>query len=65
MYLDGRFLGTASELARLHDSLIVEAGDHVLEVVRPGFESKRLDFFVEAGGALELEVRLEPVTPAP
>lgn len=59
VYLDGRFLGTASEMARLHDGLLVEAGDHVLEVVRPGFESKSLEFTVEAGGSVELEVKLE------
>lgn len=59
VYLDGRFLGTASELARLHAGLIVGVGEHVLEVVRPGHESERLDLFVQAGEELDLEVRLE------
>ena len=64
VYLDGRFLGTAAEMSRLHDGLIVDAGSHVLEVVRPGYESERLDFFVEVGGSIDLEVSLRPVAAA-
>ncbi len=49
VYLDGRFLGTADELERLHAGLLVDGGDHLLEVVRPGFRSESIEFTLEAG----------------
>lgn len=58
VYLDGRFLGLAQELARLHSALLVNAGGHVLEVVRPGRGEKRLDFEVSPGEEIKLEVSL-------
>lgn len=57
VYLDGRFLGTAADLGRLHSGLIVDSGEHKLQVVRPGFESETVEFDVEPGE--EAEVRLE------
>jgi hypothetical protein len=57
VYLDGRFLGTARELSRLRSGLIVDAGEHRLEAVRPGLEPGWRGFSVEAGE--EIEVRLE------
>ncbi len=59
VYLDGRLLGSGDELARLHAGLVVEAGSHLIEVVRPGYETERLEFAVDAGGGVELEVLLE------
>jgi hypothetical protein len=60
VYLDGRFLGTGSELGRLHSGLLVDRGEHRLAVVRPGYRQRELEFEVEAGEELELEVELEP-----
>ncbi len=59
VYLDGRLLGSGQEMARLHSGLLVEPGEHTLEVVRPGYATRSLDFSVEEGGEVELEVRLE------
>lgn len=59
VYLDGRFLGTGGELARLRAGLVVDAGEHTLQVVRPGREEQARRFQVESGGELRLEVRLE------
>lgn len=59
IYLDGRFLGTASQVRRLHAGLLVDAGAHVLEVVHPRYLSERLDFRVSAGEELEVTVDLE------
>jgi len=59
VYLDGRFLGTAGELARLHAGLIVDPGEHLLEVVRPGYESDRTEFKVEEGEEVTIELDLE------
>ena len=59
VYLDGRFLGTAGDLARLHSGLILDAGEHRLEVVRPGYESKTVEFEVEPGEEARISVELE------
>ncbi len=59
VYLDGRFLGTADELAHLRSGLIVDPGEHRLEVVRPGKEQEARDFSVEAGAEVRIEIELE------
>jgi len=60
IYLDGRFLGTGDELLGTAAGLMVDAGEHELEVVRPGYESKTTTFTAEAGEEVELTVELEP-----
>lgn len=59
VYLDGRFLGTASELSRLRAGLIVDPGAHRLEVVRPGRQPEERMVEIESGRELEVEVELE------
>jgi hypothetical protein len=59
VYLDGRLLGAASELRRLHAGLIVDPGPHRLEVVRPGYETRATEFDVEAGEEVTIELDLE------
>ncbi len=59
VYLDGRFLGTASELGHLHSGLIVDPGRHQLEVVRPGFHNEMSSFQVEAGEEVTVSIELE------
>ncbi|MCB1007307.1 MAG: hypothetical protein KDB94_00275 [Acidobacteria bacterium] len=59
VYLDGRFLGTGGELARLRAGLVVDPGEHILQVVRPGLEEQARRFEATSGGEVELEVRLE------
>ncbi len=59
VYLDGRFLGTGRELARLRSGLIVDPGEHVLEVVRPGRRSEKQSFHVRAGEEASLDIELD------
>jgi hypothetical protein len=59
VYLDGRFLGTGRELARLRSGLIVDPGAHRIEVVRPGRASQQKNFSVSAGEEISLEIELE------
>lgn len=59
VYLDGRFLGTAEDLGRLKKGLIVDPGEHRLQVVRPGFETVEKTFSVEARQETSLEIVLE------
>lgn len=58
VYLDGRFLGRGDRLSRLHSGMLVQAGDHYIEVQRPGFETERIDFSVAAGDETTLSVNL-------
>jgi hypothetical protein len=59
IYLDGRFLGTAEEVGRLHSGLLVEPGEHQLSVVRPGYGEKRRRFSLEPGEDLTLSIDLD------
>ena len=59
VYLDGEFLAEGGELARLHGALAVAAGDHRVQVVRPGYRSMTRDVTVEADRTAALELRLE------
>ncbi len=58
VYLDGHFVGTAGEIADLGSGLIVEPGDHVIEIIRPGYESQRVPVSVAAGERIDVELNL-------
>lgn len=58
-YLDGRFLGSGRELGRLHAPLLIDPGAHVLEVVRPGYDTRRIEFQAESARDVEIEAALE------
>ena len=59
VYLDGRFLGTGEELSKLHAGLVVNAGLHTLEVVRPGFRAERTEVVIESETETAVSVNLE------
>lgn len=59
VYLDGRFLGTGRELARLRAGLIVDPGEHRLEVVRPGRQADHESLTVRSGEEVRLDVDLK------
>jgi hypothetical protein len=59
VYLDGRFVGTGSELAALHAGLLVAAGSHRLEVARPGYRSRSEEFELAADEERLVEIALE------
>ena len=58
VYLDGEFLARADELARLHGALSVAIGTHVIEVVRPGYESQTATVEVSGKEPVRVVVRL-------
>lgn len=58
VYLDGRFLGTGGELDGLRAGLMVKPGEHLLEVVRPGFEAQEISLSVEPGEETTVDVSL-------
>jgi len=59
VYLDGRFVGTGSELSGMQRGLKVEVGTHHLAIVRPGREPEERDFEVAAGEDINLDIDLE------
>jgi len=63
VYLDGRILGTADQLDRLHAGLTVDAGKHRVEIVRPGYESEEIEIEVESGREVEVSLALRPKMP--
>ncbi len=58
VYLDGHFVGTAAEVSELGAGLIVEPGDHVIDVIRPGYDSQQVPVSVAAGERVELKLSL-------
>jgi hypothetical protein len=64
VYLDGEFLARADELARLRGALPVAQGQHVIEVVRPGYESRAVRVDVGSGDPASVQIELEPETRA-
>ncbi len=59
VYLDGRFLGTGGELARLRAGLVVDSGEHLIQAVRPGREEHARRFEIDSGAELRLEIELD------
>jgi hypothetical protein len=59
VYLDGHFLGTAGELAQLSAGLVVEPGQHVLELVRPGYTTEEISLDVPSGETLDIQQELK------
>ena len=59
VYLDGEFLAEGGELALLHCALAVAAGDHRVQVVRPGYRATTREIQVGADGTSTIEIRLE------
>jgi hypothetical protein len=58
VYLDGRFLGTGQELARLRAGLMVNPGEHRLAILHPEFTSEEMTLSVEPGEDVDLAVTL-------
>ena len=59
IYLDGEFLARADELSRLHGALPVAPGRHLLELVRPGYGSRRVEVDIESDRRSTVDVELE------
>ena len=58
VYLDGRFIGTAGEIAQLPNGLLIDAGAHKLEAVRPGRRAMTKEFTAEAGSESKIDLTL-------
>jgi len=58
IYLDGRFLGSAREISNLRAPLIIDAGEHLLQVVHPDYSTQKREFAADEGEEVSLEVDL-------
>ncbi len=59
VYLDGQFIGTGESLSRAPDGLLLDAGDHELEIIRPGYRTQSKTFQIGKGESLDLSIELE------
>ncbi len=59
VYLNGQFVGTAAELARLERGLAVPAGRHLVEALAPGFAGRSLTVEVEEGARQQVVIELD------
>ena len=58
VYVDGRFVGTGSDIAMMHSGLPLATGDHKLSIVRPGRRAEEKTFTIKAGEDVRLDVKL-------
>jgi len=59
VYIDDRFFGSGDEISRLHGYIRLSAGEHTVQVTRPGFVSRTLPVNVIVGEKQSLDVWLE------
>jgi len=60
LYLDGHFFGVANELQHVHAGLPVAAGEHSIEIIRPGYRALERVITVKPGESVSLEATLRP-----
>ncbi|HEY6324420.1 MAG TPA: PEGA domain-containing protein [Thermoanaerobaculia bacterium] len=63
VYLDGRFVGTGSDLAGNEAGLLLSPGHHRVSVVRPGHRAEERDLDAVLGKDIDLTVTLTPSSP--
>lgn len=59
IYIDSELYGSASMLAGLHGDLRLAAGEHLIEIVRPGYLSARREVHLQPGNRVVLSLSLE------
>lgn len=59
VYIDDRFFGSGDEISRLHGYIRLAAGEHTIQVTRPGFASRSLPVNIIAGEKQNLDLWLE------
>lgn len=60
VYLDGRFLGSAEELSRGGAAVMLDPGEHRVQIVRPGYATRTETVEGQAGDEVALEIELTP-----
>jgi hypothetical protein len=60
VYLDGRFVGTGSDVGGNESGLVLSPGHHKLAVVRPGRRAEERGFDAQLGQDVDLQITLSP-----
>ncbi len=58
VYLDGRFVGIGGELSTLRSGLLMDPGEHRIQIFHPDHETQEKTFTVEKGEETRLEIEL-------
>jgi len=58
VYLDGRFVGIGGELSAVAEGLLMDPGEHQLQVFHPQHETRERTFIVTAGEEVKVEIDL-------
>lgn len=58
VYLDGRFVGIGGELSSVKEGLLMDPGEHHLQIFYPGHETREQTFTVAAGQEVKVEIDL-------
>ena len=58
IYIDGRFLGVGAELSAIEKGLLMDPGEHTIQVFHPGHASHDQTFMVESGKQIDLQIEL-------
>lgn len=58
VYIDGRFVGIGGELSRLEVGLLMDAGEHSIQVFHPEHETKEKTFTITVGKETRLGIDL-------
>ncbi len=58
IYVDGQLVGGAAQLADLGAPLMLDAGDHVVEISRPGYQGHRVEFTIKSGETETVKIDL-------
>lgn len=58
VYIDDKFVGSGTDLAKSEGLILVDPGSHNLQVLRPGYKEQVIPFKVGEGQSLDLQVDL-------
>jgi len=58
VYLDGRFVGIGGELSSVKEGLLMDPGEHRLQIFHPQYETREQTFSVAAGEEVKVEIDL-------
>jgi hypothetical protein len=59
VYLDGEFIGTGMDLAGRRQGWLVDPGDHLLEIIRPGYKDRQTEFVIRKGETIDMSITLD------
>ena len=59
VYLNGNFVGQASEVSQLSAGLLIDPGPHRLQVIHPEYPKRQIELDLGAGERQELAIVLE------